>query len=138
MTFTDLYAEVQHFYARHMHLLDAGDGEGWAGTFTADGTFAMPSAPEPVRGRAALAAGVHEAAAKLRAAGEVHRHIFSMVAVEPLPDGSLKVDSYTQIVATPHGGDPRLHLMCVCHDLLVREEGQLRVCERRVTRDDRP
>ncbi|MEU4532811.1 nuclear transport factor 2 family protein [Micromonospora ureilytica] len=138
MTFADLHAEVQQFYARQMHLLDAGDGEGWAGTFTADGVFAMPSAPEPVRGRPTLAAGVHEAAAKLRAAGEVHRHIVGMVAVEPLPDGTLKVDSYAQIVATPRGGHPRLHLMCVCHDLLVREKGQLRVRERRVTRDDRP
>ncbi len=35
-------------------------------------------------------------------------------------------------------GNPRLHLMCVCEDVLVRQDGELRVRERRVSRDDRP
>ncbi|GAA2898747.1 nuclear transport factor 2 family protein [Streptosporangium fragile] len=133
-----LYAEVQQFYARHMHLLDAGAAEEWAETFTEDGVFAPPSAPEPIRGRANLTAGVRESAENLAAAGEVHRHLLSMVAVEPQADGSLRVRSYAQIIATPREGTPRLHLMCVCEDVLVRESGELRVRERRVTRDDRP
>ncbi|MFD3540799.1 nuclear transport factor 2 family protein [Streptomyces sp. NPDC058662] len=132
-----LYAEVQQFYAHHMHLLDAGDGEGWALTFTEDGSFAPPSLPEPVVGRAALAAGVAEAAASLAKAGEVHRHLLSMVAVRPGEDGELAVRSYAQIIATPRGGSPRLHLMCVCDDVLVRVDGELKVRARRVTRDDR-
>jgi hypothetical protein len=132
------YIEVQQFYARHMHLLDSGAAEEWARTFTADGLFAPPSLPEPVRGRPALAAGVRSAAAELAEAGEVHRHLLSMIAVEPRADGSLHVRSYAQIIATPRGGQPRLHLMCVCDDVLVREDGELLVRERRVTRDDRP
>lgn len=136
--FATIYAEVQQFYARHMHLLDTGAAEEWAQTFTEAGLFAPPSLPEPVRGRANLAAGVREAAARLAQAGEVHRHLLSMVAVEPLADGSLRVRSYAQIIATPRDGQPRLHLMCVCEDVLVREDGELRVRERRVTRDDRP
>lgn len=132
------YAEVQQFYARHMHLLDAGAAQEWAETFTEDGVFAPPSAPEPIRGRANLAAAARAAAAGLADTGEVHRHLLSMVAVEPLDGGALRVLSYAQIIATPRGGAPRLHLMCVCEDLLVREDGELRVRERRVIRDDRP
>ena len=56
--------------------------------------------------------------------------------VDPRPDGSLVVRSYAQIVATPRGGEPRVHLMCETHDVLVREGGALVVKNRRVTRDD--
>lgn len=131
-----VYAEVQQFYAHHMHLLDAGNGEGWALTFTEDGSFEPPSLPEPVVGRDALATGVNKAAAALSEAGEVHRHLLSMVSVEPREDGELCVRSYAQIIATPRGGSPRIHLMCVCDDVLVRVDGELKVRERRVTRDD--
>lgn len=138
LAFEALYAEVQQFYARHMHLLDMGAAEEWARTFTEDGVFKLPSGPEPVRGRAALAAGVRKVAAGLAEAGEVHRHVLGMLAVTPQADGSLQVRSYAQIITTPRSGQPRLHLMCVCEDVLVREDGELRVRERRVTRDDRP
>ncbi|WUH98289.1 nuclear transport factor 2 family protein [Spirillospora sp. NBC_00431] len=131
-----MYAEVQQFYGRHMQLLDAGDGEGWARTFTEDGVFAPPSSV-PVRGRAALAEGVRAAHARLVEAGEVHRHLLSMISVAERDDGVLSARSYAQIVATPRDGSPRLHLMCVCEDLLVRENGELLIRERRVTRDDR-
>lgn len=134
----EVLADVQQFLARHMHLLDSGDAEGWARTFTVDGSFAPPSLPEPVRGRAELAAGVRKSAAALAEAGEVHRHVLSTLHVDPQGDGSLRVRSYAQIIATPRGGEPRLHLMCVCEDILVRRDGELLVRERRVTRDDRP
>ncbi|MFI2607759.1 nuclear transport factor 2 family protein [Kitasatospora sp. NPDC018619] len=134
-----LCADLGHFYARQMQLLDSGEAEAWAATFTADGLFAPPSLPEPVRGRAALAAGVRSAHAALVAGGEVRRHVLSTAAVEPpAPDGSVRVRSYVQVVATRRGEDPRLLLMCVCEDLLVVEDGQWRVRERYVTRDDRP
>ncbi|SCD61166.1 SnoaL-like domain-containing protein [Streptomyces sp. DvalAA-19] len=138
MVSVQLCAEVQQFYARHMQYLDDGAAEEWARTFTEDGSFHPPSLPEPVRGREALAEGARKAAAGLAEAGEVHRHLLSMVAVDAGDDGSLRVRSYAQIVATPRGGRPRLHLMCVCEDVLVREGGELLVRERRVTRDDRP
>ncbi|BDM71261.1 hypothetical protein HEK616_47480 [Streptomyces nigrescens] len=133
----DAYAEIQQFYARHMQLLDAGEAEAWAATFTEDGSFAPPSLPEPIRGRAQLAAGVRRAAAELAEAGERHRHLLGTHAVDVGADGELLVRSYAQIIATPRNGQPRLHLMCVCEDVLVRRDGTLRVRERRVTRDDR-
>ena len=46
-----LQAEVQQFYARQMHLLDSGEADAWAETFTEDGVFAANAHPEPARGR---------------------------------------------------------------------------------------
>lgn len=136
--FSDLYVRVQQFYAHHMRLLDSGAAAEWAATFTRDGVFAPPSAPEPVAGRQALADGVREAASRLREAGEQHRHLLLSLDVTPGLDGAAEVFSYAQIIATPRGGSPRLHLMCVMHDRLVTEDGELRIAHRVVTRDDRP
>jgi actinorhodin biosynthesis protein ActVIA len=140
--FAALYAEVQQFYARHMWLLDSGAAEEWAAGFTQDGVFAPPSAPRPIRGRAELAEGARRARAELAERGEQHRHMLLSLDVEPArePDGAVKVRSYAQIVATTRGEQPRLHLMCVTYDVLVRDpaDGGLRISERRVTRDDRP
>lgn len=137
-SFERLYAEVQQFYAWQSHLLDDGAAVEWAETYTADGSFDPPSAPRPVRGRADLAAGVREAAAERARTGETHRHIFSATTVRPQEDGSLLARSYTQVIVTPRGGPPSHYLMCVCEDVLVREGGELKVRQRRVTRDDRP
>ncbi|MET9502692.1 nuclear transport factor 2 family protein [Streptomyces sp. NPDC006259] len=134
----DVYAEVQHFYARQMRYLDTGEAETWAGTFTEDGSFAPPSLPEPVRGRPMLAEGARKAAAGLAAARETHRHWVGMLTVTPADDGSLTAESQVSIIAVAQGGPARLHLVCTCRDVLVREGGRLLVRERVVTRDDRP
>lgn len=133
-----LYAEVQQFYAEHMHALDDGDADAWALTFTEDAKFEAPNAPQPVAGRAALAAAVRHTARELAAAGEVHRHWHGMVAVYPQPDGSVSARCYALVIATPRGGEPRLHRACVCHDMLVHRDGRWLVHRRRVTRDDLP
>ncbi len=137
-TFGELYARVQQFYAHHMYLLDTGAAAEWAATFTEDGVFAPPSAPEPIVGRAALAAGVGEARARLAELGERHRHLLLSLAVTVAGDDTVAARTYAQIVATPRGGAPRLHLVCVTHDELVAEGGELLVRRRVVTRDDRP
>lgn len=138
-TFARLYAEVQQFYARHFHLLDSGDAEGWAATFTEDGFFHPETLPEPVSGRAALAAGVRTAHQGLLDDGLQRRHWHGMVCVEPRQDAEvLDVRCYALIFTTPRGGSPALHLTCVCEDVLVRVDGCWQVRERRVTRDDMP
>ncbi|KUN18490.1 hydroxylacyl-CoA dehydrogenase [Streptomyces corchorusii] len=133
-----LYVEVQRFYAVHMHLLDEGEAERWAATFTEDGTFEAPALDEPVRGRAALAASIRHGAAEREAAGEVHRHWHGMITVAVRSDGALAVRCYALVFASPKGGPSRLHRVCVCEDVLVREGGGLRVRSRYVTRDDMP
>jgi len=132
----ELRAQVEQFYADHFHLLDAGQAEAWAATFTPDGVFHLPSRPEPARGRAALAAGVAAAHAGQRARREQHRHWHGMVSVREREDGSLDVHCYAQVIVTPAGGPTRLDLSCACHDRFVRHEGAWLIAERRVTRDD--
>ncbi|GIG63089.1 hypothetical protein Lfu02_74610 [Longispora fulva] len=134
----ELRAEVEQFYATHFHLLDSGAAEEWALTFTEDGAFHPPSGADPVRGRAALTAGVGAGYQRLLEAGEVHRHWHGMVAVEAAGDGTVRAKCYALILATPVGGTARVHLTCVCEDVLVRDGEKLLVAERRVTRDDLP
>ncbi|MFE2689231.1 nuclear transport factor 2 family protein, partial [Streptomyces mirabilis] len=55
--FAALYAEIQQFYARHMHLLDSGATDEWAADFTEDASFSVPTLPAPVSGRDAFGAG---------------------------------------------------------------------------------
>jgi hypothetical protein len=134
-----LYLAVQQFYARHMHVLDAGMAEEWAATFTPDGSFSAPGLDAPVRGRAALAAAVRDTKARLAAAGEIHRHWHGMVHVNPpREDGSVVVRCYALVIAVGSSGEPRMHRSCVCEDVLVPAEGatgQWLVRERRVTPD---
>jgi len=133
-----LYLEVQQFYARHMHLLDDGDAEGWAATFAADGVFEPPGG-KPVRGREALVAAVTKGHAALREQGIRHRHWHGMVDVRPVDETHAEVRCYALVIATPLGGETTVHRACVCTDLLVRgPQGQWLVEHRSVTRDDLP
>ncbi|MGX9886912.1 nuclear transport factor 2 family protein [Streptomyces sp. NPDC002276] len=134
--FGALYAEIQQFYARHMHLLDGGDADEWAADFTEDASFSVPTLPAPVVGRAALAASVRRTGEQLAAAGEQHRHWPGVFDVRPQDDGSVIVHSYTTVFASPLGGESRVHRVCTCTDVLVRRDGRLLVSTREVARDD--
>ena len=80
---TDLYQQVQGFYADQMQLLDRGAAEEWAQTFTEDGVFAANAHPEPTRGRAAIAAAARTTSDDLAAKGVRRRHWLGMVQVTP-------------------------------------------------------
>lgn len=133
-----LVAEVQHFYARQMHQLDAGRADAWAETFAPDGAFAVPGHAEPVRGRAALAAAAEAAAAEHAAQGLTRRHWLGMLTVDRRPDGRVLARSYALVLRTPTGGVPELHRSTVCTDLLRRHGGSWLVEHRQVSRDDLP
>ncbi|MGH3938169.1 MAG: nuclear transport factor 2 family protein [Pseudonocardiaceae bacterium] len=136
-TFEKIYAEVQQFYARHIQLMDEGKADEVALTFTEDASMVSPpKIAEPIHGRADLLAGLRKAADALAAEGVRYRRCHTMIAVEPRPEGQLSVRAYVQVVRTQRGGEPTLHAMCVCQDVLVREDGELKVRERVVTRDD--
>lgn len=134
-SFADVYAEVNQFYARQMYLLDCGRVEEWVQTFTEDGVFDPPSAPEPIQGRDRLIVGARRAVAELAGTGEQRRHLLLSIDVEQQAGETLQIRSYAQVIGTPRGGDPVLRLICVTHDLLVREGRALKVRHRRVTRD---
>ncbi|MFC8919393.1 nuclear transport factor 2 family protein [Streptomyces sp. NPDC047821] len=134
--FGALYAQVQQFYAHQMQRFDAHEAERWAGTFTEDAVFDVPALPEPVRGRAGLAAYVRRAGAQQARTGERLRHWIGMLDVTPHPNGTLRTRAYALVYATPPGGGPRPHRVYVIEDVLVRARGKWRTRHRVVTRDD--
>ncbi|CAL9327125.1 nuclear transport factor 2 family protein [Streptomyces sp. SudanB182_2057] len=131
----ELRARVEQFYATQMRLLDAGEAEAWADTFTEDAVFSANAQSGPTCGRAAIAAAARRTSAELRAAGRTRRHWIGMSAVEPAEDGSVRVASYALIIETEVGGSPILRMSTTCDDVLVDDDG-LRVRHRTVARDD--
>jgi hypothetical protein len=78
---TQDYVEIQQLYARYAMTIDAGDAEGWADTFTADGVFNNAS-----RGRTALVQFVHDWRDKRN--GADRRHWNSNLVIRPSDDGA--------------------------------------------------
>ncbi|MEU3771824.1 nuclear transport factor 2 family protein [Streptomyces sp. NPDC032472] len=131
-----LYAEVQQFYAHQMQLFDSFEAERWAGTFTENAVFDVPTLPEPVRGRAALAANVRRGQEAQDRSGEQLRHWIGMLDVQPQSNGTLRTRAYALVYMTPRGGVSRVHRVCVMEDELVLCRGRWRTNHRLVTRDD--
>jgi hypothetical protein len=48
----------------------------------------------------------------------------------------LLVRSYATVIEIPHGGKASLKFSTVCEDLLVRVDGELKIRDRQVVRDD--
>jgi hypothetical protein len=132
------YLQIQQFYSRQMRLLDAGAVAEWAQTFTEDGVFDAAGLPEPVAGRATIAASAGQASARLAEAGRQHRHWIGMLTVESGTDGGVTATSYALVIEVPRGGEARLHRSTVCVDELVPAPHGWLVRHRRVTRDDMP
>ncbi len=78
---TQDYIDIQQLYARYAMLIDSGDAEGWANTFTPDGVFNNSS-----RGHDALVQFVHDWRAKRR--GASLRHWNSNLVITPAAGGA--------------------------------------------------
>ncbi|THA64132.1 nuclear transport factor 2 family protein [Streptomyces sp. A0642] len=131
-----LYAQIQQFYGRQMQLFDQHDAERWAGTFTEDAVFDVPTLAEPVRGRVALASSVRRNQAQQARSGEQFRHWIGMIDLRPQAGGTLHTRCYALVYVTPGQGGSAVHRVCVMEDVLVRSRGKWRVRHRVVTRDD--
>ncbi|MCX5527382.1 nuclear transport factor 2 family protein [Streptomyces bobili] len=127
------YASVQRFYAGQMRLLDEGEGDAWADTFTEDGTFDQSSFAEPVRGRAAIAAAVRGRPAA--PAGTVRRHWLGLPAAWRFPDGSVRTAYDALVVSTAAGAAPVIRLSTSCQDVLVADGDGWLVSHRYVGHD---
>ncbi|MDT0422239.1 MULTISPECIES: nuclear transport factor 2 family protein [Streptomyces] len=132
-----LYTEVQAFYARQAHHLDAVRAEEFAATFAAEGVFAHSPDTPAARGRAAIAEEVRGFNARRFADDPVQRrHWFSMLDVRPGEDGAVETEFYALVVVTrPDAALPVIGPSCVVRDVLVREGGELRTLSRQVTQD---
>ncbi len=126
---------TQAFYALQSHLIDSGDADAWAATFTADGAFHSPTYPAPVLGRRDLSAFARRFTETARAAGEVHRHVVTNVVLHPGGAEEAQVSAYLQVIATDSGGDTRILRFTTVHDRLRREDGRWRVHRRDIARD---
>ncbi|WP_019819641.1 nuclear transport factor 2 family protein [Saccharomonospora saliphila] len=132
----DLYCEVQQFYARQMWLLDNGDADSWADTFTEDGTFVERGRYEPLTGRRDIAAAARRRVDAVTGDGLVRRHWLGMLRVEDGADGTVRTRYRAVALSTPYGGGPAtLYASTTAEDVLLRDRDDLRVRERHVTHD---
>lgn len=135
ITRSDLYAEVQQFYARQMQALDSGKLEAYAQTFTEDAEFGHTPGREPARTRAGIIRDLHEVHARFADDPQQRRHVFTMMDLDPQEDDSIRSTVYALVITTRPGGRPELVRSCVVHDVLVREEGGFRNRSRMVRHD---
>lgn len=129
----ELYVEVQTFFARQMRLLYARDLEGYVGTFTEDGVLEHASRDDRQQGRAQLLASLLRALPHYR--GEIVRHWYDKLVVEPQDDGSVRVEYYALVSRTNAAGAVRFEPTFSVTETLVRQDGELRTQRRVVTRD---
>jgi actinorhodin biosynthesis protein ActVIA len=132
---TDLYVEVQQFYAMQMQRLDRRDLEGYAATFTEDAEFGHTPGVEPSRTRAGIVRDLHEFHRRFEDDPQQRRHWFNMIHLAPQDDGSVKSVAYCLVVRTRPGRQPELYPSCVVNDVLVWEDGELLTRYRRVDHD---
>ncbi|MFC0098793.1 nuclear transport factor 2 family protein [Micromonospora marina] len=135
---TDLYVEVQHFYARQMHLLDGGAFEEYAATFTEDGEFTHTPQQPPARTRAGIVAELNRFHQRFADDPVVRRHWFNMLKLDPLEGGDIAATYYALVVTTRPGRNVTIAPSCVVHDVLVRENGALLTRSRKVDHDQVP
>jgi actinorhodin biosynthesis protein ActVIA len=136
LTFTDLYTEVQQFYAKQIHHLDGNEIAEFAATFTEDAEFSHSPDQAPARGRAGIAAVVRNFNKRFVNDPVIRRHWFNMLKVESHDDETIRTIYYALVVTTRPGGQPVIAPSCVAHDVLIRQHGRLLTRSRRVDHDE--
>jgi actinorhodin biosynthesis protein ActVIA len=135
LAMTDVYSQVQHFYAHQMQALDGLRFEDYAATFTEDGTFQHSPGAEPARTRPGIVKELVEFHRRFEGDPVQRRHWFTHIALTPRADGSLASTVYALVVTVRPGGKPEIAPSCVVHDVLEVSEGQVLTRSRLVTHD---
>ncbi|MFJ7152981.1 nuclear transport factor 2 family protein [Streptomyces sp. NPDC100445] len=130
----DLYIEVKNFYARQMRVLDDLDIERFTATFTEDGSVAHPHRGEKVEGREAMRAKMKSMLPMYE--GLVTRHWFDHFLIEPDGDDGLRVTYYSLVTQTGTEDLVRFFSSSSVEDRMVRVDGELRIRERVIHRDN--
>ncbi|MFB0618928.1 nuclear transport factor 2 family protein [Streptomyces sp. AGS-58] len=130
----DLYIEVKDFYARQMRVLDDLDIERFTATFTEDGSVAHPHRGEKVEGREAMRAKMKSMLPMYE--GLVTRHWFDHFLIEPAGDDGLRVTYYSLVTQTDTEDEMRFYSSSSVEDRMVRVDGELRIRERVIHRDN--
>ena len=79
----DDYTAIAQLYARYNTAIDHGDGEAWAGTFTADGVFA-----NNFKGHDALVGFVNTWRSNPAMNGAMRRHFSADLVITPSAEGA--------------------------------------------------
>jgi 3-phenylpropionate/cinnamic acid dioxygenase small subunit len=127
------HAEIQNLYARYNHCSDAGDAEGYAACFTADGALEIEPRGFRVEGRANLTAyKAQEAAGR---AGRYRRHWNGSLHLERIGADTVRGRCYFQGF---NGRPGELPVFCdagVYEDTIVRVDGAWLFARRRLAID---
>jgi uncharacterized protein (TIGR02246 family) len=126
---TDDRLEIQDLYARYNHAADHGPGEAFAGSFTADGVFAVQGR-DPVSGRDALLAMGNGLATR---AGTM-RHWINNLVLEPTAGGAKGI-AYLTMYETGGGKPSAMTRTGEYHDELVKGADGWRFSKRSVVFD---
>ncbi|MFH9469752.1 nuclear transport factor 2 family protein [Streptomyces clavifer] len=133
----NIYLEIQQFYALQLKILDRGDGEQWARTFTPDGVFQAADMPTPLTGRATLTKAIEHQTHKHE--GLILRHWLGQLTIEQLDDNTVHAQSYVMVYVIPNqtllDGDVHFRHHTLCNDKLTRTNGTWHVNNRYVTTD---
>jgi 3-phenylpropionate/cinnamic acid dioxygenase small subunit len=126
-------AAVRNLYARQAHLIDSGQHDDWAHTFTPDGEFHSPTYGQPAIGSKQLA-GISKAFGQAaQKSGERHRHLIDNIWVVECDATSAQVRAYLSIVATKEAGETRILRIVTLDDQLAMTEQGWQVSRRMVT-----
>ena len=131
----DVYARVLDAYARQSWAIDHGDAQGWADSFTPDGTFTSPSYPRDYCGTTELVGFAEDFARSAKQDDVVRRHVVSNVLVDNRGDRGADARCTLQIVEQPTGGPPRIVRVVDVHDEWVLA-GPAKVRHRRVNQGE--
>ncbi|MFB9902346.1 nuclear transport factor 2 family protein [Allokutzneria oryzae] len=129
----DLYVEVKNFYARQMRILDELDVDRFTETFTEDGSVEHPHRTEKVSGRTAMRAKMHSMLPQYQ--GLVTRHWFDHFLIEDAGEGVLRVTYYSLVTQTNTQDEVKFFSSSSVEDLMVRENGELKIRARVILRD---
>jgi len=126
-------AAVRNLYARQAHLIDSGQHDDWAHTFTPDGQFHSPTYGQPAIGYEQLA-GISKAFSQAaQKSGERHRHLVDNIWVVECDETRAQVRAYLSIVATKEAGETRILRIVTLDDQLAMTKQGWQVSRRMVT-----
>ncbi|MGW2722930.1 nuclear transport factor 2 family protein [Streptomyces sp. NPDC001492] len=115
---SDLYFQVQHFYARQMQALDNGRLEEHANTFTKDGSFALVPGKEAAVGPDAILEELRSFVKQFENNPTQLRHHFNQILLDPQDDGSVVSTVYALIVQVRPDQQPEIMVSVVLHDVI--------------------
>jgi hypothetical protein len=116
------YVEIQNLYALYNHCSDAGDGQGYADTFTAEGELQVLPRGLIVKGRRDLVEYKH--ADKADRANLYRRHWNTSLHLEQIDADTVRGRCYFQAFNGTAGNLPHMTSNGVYTDTIRREDGK--------------